>query len=233
MAEELAGIITHYFGNIHVAAIKLEGELTTAEALGFVRSLASFATPILVLSGGEPLERADIYDIASEAAGLGLRVALATNGTLVDDEAAAKVKAAGIVRASISFDGPDAAIHDAFRAHEGSFDQAIAGLKRLQAAGLETQINTTVARHNVDALPGVLWRLPVAQHTTRIHLAVPSLHPPALAEVAVLIEHNVFRPAGLGPVGVNPPKLLFNDLRIHQVLVNIVATRENAAHLVH
>jgi heme b synthase len=133
-------------------------ELTTNEALAFIRSLASTAPakPILILSGGEPLLRADIFEIAAEATRLGLRVALATNGTLVDDETAASVKAAGIVRASISLDGPNAAVHDAFRGRAGAFDRAVAGLKRLQAAGVETQINTTVARHNVDTLPEVL-----------------------------------------------------------------------------
>jgi len=150
-------------------------ELTTGQALAFVRSLASAASadalakPILVLSGGEPLCRADIFEIASEATHLGLRVALATNGTLVDDEAAAKIKAAGIARASISLDGPTAAVHDAFRGRAGSFDTAIAGLKRLQAAGVETQINTTVARHNVDALPDVL-RLALDLGVRALHL---------------------------------------------------------------
>ncbi|MBN1917921.1 MAG: radical SAM protein [Verrucomicrobia bacterium] len=134
----------------------LPGELTTKEALRFIRSLAAFAAPILVLSGGEPLLRADIYTLAAEASRLGLRVALATNGTLVDDAAARRCKAAGIVRAGISLDGPDAPIHDAFRGLEGSFDAAISGLTRLQAAGIETQINTTVASHNVDALPRTL-----------------------------------------------------------------------------
>jgi heme b synthase len=143
-------------------ALTPSDELTTAEALAFVRSLASaasvdaVATPILVLSGGEPLLRADIFEIAAEASRLGLRVALATNGTLVEDETAAAVKAAGIARASISLDGPNAAVHDAFRGRDGAFDKAIAGLKRLQAAGVETQINTTVTRHNVDTLPDVL-----------------------------------------------------------------------------
>ena len=134
----------------------LPGELTTDEALAFVRSLAAFAKPILILSGGEPLYRADIFEIAAEATRLGLRVALATNGTLVDDAVAAQVRAAGIVRASISLDGPNPAIHDTFRGREGSFELAVAGLKRLQAAGLVTQINTTVTRHNVDALPRLL-----------------------------------------------------------------------------
>ncbi|MBA7709966.1 hypothetical protein ES703_118893 [subsurface metagenome] len=84
-----------------------------------------------------------------------------------------------------------------------------------------------------DALPGILERLAVAQHAARIHVAVLSFHAPSLAPVAVLIEHNVPRPAGLGPVGMRPAKFLFYDLRVHQVLVNVVTACEDAAHFVH
>ncbi len=155
-------------------------ELSTDEALAFVRALASFAKPILVLSGGEPLYRNDIFDIASLATHLGLRVALATNATLVDDAVAARVKASGIVRAAISLDGPEAAVHDAFRGRAGSFDRAVAGLERFQAAGLETQINTTVARHNVDGLPEVL--------ELAVDLGVKALHLFLLVPVGCGVE---------------------------------------------
>jgi len=155
-------------------------ELTTDEALAFVRSLASFASadafagPILVLSGGEPLFRNDLFEIAREATGLGLRVALATNGTLVSDEVAAKVHASGVARASVSLDGATAAVHDAFRARSGAFDLAVAGLERLQAAGVETQINTTVVRHNVDTLPDVLeLALELGVRALHLFLLVP------------------------------------------------------------
>jgi len=144
-------------------------ELTTDEALAFVRSLASFADPILVLSGGEPLCRDDIFEIAAESADRGLRVALATNGTLVDDAVAAQVRAAGVARTSVSLDGPEAAMHDAFRGREGSFYDAVTGLKRLKSAGLETQINTTVTRHNADTLPQVL-RLALDLGVQALHL---------------------------------------------------------------
>jgi len=155
-------------------------ELTTDEALACVRSLAAFAKPILVLSGGEPLYRPDIFDIAAEATRLGLRVALATNGTLVDEAVAAKVKTAGIARAAISLDGPGPVLHDSFRGHAGAFDQAVAGLKRLQAAGVETQINTTVTRHNVDSLPEVL--------ELAIELGVKALHIFLLVPVGCGVE---------------------------------------------
>jgi len=137
-------------------------ELMSPDDLGFeeccriIDEVAEYAPFILVLSGGEPLWRTDVYDIARRAASKGIRVALATNGTLIDAAVARRIKEAGIVRVSISLDGADAATHDSFRGHPGSFEAAIAGLKHLQELGLSTQINTSVARHNVDQLPDIL-----------------------------------------------------------------------------
>lgn len=131
-------------------------ELTTAEAIRFVDDLASFADPILILSGGEPLYRPDILDIAAHATGKGVRVAMATNGTLVDAETAAKIAAAGIQRASISIDGVDAGTHDDFRGVDGAFRTALSGGRHLRRNGVEVQFNTTVTRHNIDELPEIV-----------------------------------------------------------------------------
>jgi MoaA/NifB/PqqE/SkfB family radical SAM enzyme len=124
-------------------------DLTTAEAFKFLDSLASFAKPILVLSGGEPLFRPDIFEIARYAKDKGLTVALATNGTLVTREIAVKVKEAGIQRVSVSLDGATPKVHDEFRKLPGSFEAALRGLALLKEAGVETQVNCTIARHNV------------------------------------------------------------------------------------
>jgi heme b synthase len=132
------------------------GELTTAEALHFLEDLSAVASPLIILSGGEPLCRPDIFEIASFATEKGFPVALATNGTLVDESVAEEIRKSGIRRVSISLDGPSSDIHDRFRGLSGSFDLAISGLKRIQAAGVSTQINTTVTRHNVDHLPQTL-----------------------------------------------------------------------------
>ena len=123
-------------------------DLTTQEACAMIDDIAAVGRPVFVLSGGEPLFRPDIYEIARYATDAGLPVALATNGTLVDDEVAEKIKASGVKRVSISFDGADAATHDAFRGLAGSFDGAIQGFKALRRVGLPVQINTTVANHN-------------------------------------------------------------------------------------
>lgn len=131
-------------------------DLPTAECLRIVDEIAEYAPLILVLSGGEPLWRRDVFEIASHAVSKGLRVALATNGTLIDEAMAHRIQDAGIVRVSISLDGADRATHDSFRGHDGAFESALRGLKCLQDLGISTQINTTVSRHNAHQLPEML-----------------------------------------------------------------------------
>ena len=140
---------------VTVADRLLPQDLSTSEAFDLVDQIAAFARPILVLSGGEPLLRPDIFDISRRAADAGLIVALATNGTLIDSAMAREIKAAGIRRVSISFDGADAATHDFFRG-AGAFDRANAGIEHLRRAGVPYQINTTVAQHNVKQMPETL-----------------------------------------------------------------------------
>lgn len=140
---------------ITVADKLLPQDLTTEEARAMIDEIASFSRPIFVLSGGEPLFRPDIFEIARYASDRGLIVALATNGTLIDADVAHHIRQAGIRRVSISFDGADAATHDIFRG-AGAFDRALAGMAHLQAVGVPYQINTTVARHNVGQMPATL-----------------------------------------------------------------------------
>ncbi len=138
-----------------VADQLLPQDLNTRESLDLVDQIAAFARPILVLSGGEPLYRPDIFDIARHASDAGLIVALATNGTLIDAEVALQIKQAGVRRVSVSFDGADAPTHDRFRG-AGTFERALAGMAHLRRAGVPYQINTTVARHNLDQMPETL-----------------------------------------------------------------------------
>ena len=145
---------------IHCRATATElssiNDLPTTKALNIIKQVSQLALPILVLSGGEPLFRSDIFELASYARDCGLRVALATNGTLVTREVAHKIVDAGVRRVSISLDGADAATHDAFRGIPGAFEQALAGLRSLQELGMSVQINMTIARHNAHQLPAVL-----------------------------------------------------------------------------
>src|SRR5690349_949199 len=131
-------------------------DLSPKTALGMIDQIAQAGNPILVLSGGEPLYRSDIFQRARYATDKGLRVALATNGTLVTKEVARMIADAGVKRVSISLDGADPLTHDTFRGIPGAFDAAVYGLRNLKALGMSVQINMTIARHNARQLPQVL-----------------------------------------------------------------------------
>ena len=108
---------------IHCRATATElsspSDLPTEKALAIIQQIAEFCNPILVLSGGEPLFRRDIFQLARYANDRGLRVALATSGTLVTKSVAQKIVDAGVRRVSMSLDGADAATHDSFRGIPG------------------------------------------------------------------------------------------------------------------
>lgn len=140
---------------ITVADQLMPQDLSTREAYDMIDQIAAFGRPIFVLSGGEPLFRPDIFDIARHAADAGLIVALATNGTLIDAAVARRIQESGIRRVSVSFDGADAVTHDIFRG-PGAFDKALTGISHLWNVGVPFQINTTVARHNVRQMPETL-----------------------------------------------------------------------------
>jgi len=132
-----------------------EGELSTDEGRRLLENIAALARPTIILTGGEPMLRADLYDLATHARGLGLPVVLAPCGQMVDDAAVARIKAAGIHAISLSIDGPDAASHDAFRGVPGAFDMVIRAAGAARRGGLTFQINTTVTQANRDALPAI------------------------------------------------------------------------------
>src|SRR5579863_866235 len=131
-------------------------DFSTQTAKSIIDQIAAVSSPILVLSGGEPLFRSDIFDLARYGTEKGLRVALATNGTLVTKAVAQKIVDSGVKRVAISLDGADAATHDTFRGIPGAFDAAITGFRNLKELGMSVQINTTIARHNAHQLPHVL-----------------------------------------------------------------------------
>jgi radical SAM protein with 4Fe4S-binding SPASM domain len=132
------------------------GELTTAQVLAVARDIRAAGDPIMILTGGEPLVRRDFFDIASGCVAMFSRVALATNGTLVDDDMARRIAGAGIQRVSVSLDGATAATHDAFRGVPGSFDATVRGYDALARAGVPVQVNATVARNNLHEVEALL-----------------------------------------------------------------------------
>jgi radical SAM protein with 4Fe4S-binding SPASM domain len=139
------------------------GELSTQQGQRLIEQIADVgrstgraarppAPPGLIFSGGEPLMRADIYELLDAARHAGLPTALATNGTLVSRHIAERISESGVRRVSVSLDGADARTHDRFRGITGCFIAALEGIENLRAAGLPVQINVTLSRHNAAQL---------------------------------------------------------------------------------
>ncbi|MBW1777253.1 MAG: heme b synthase [Deltaproteobacteria bacterium] len=131
------------------------GELDTEAALALVDQIAQTGSPIVILTGGEPLLRQDIFEVAAYGTEKGLRMVMAPNGTLITGEIARKLAGAGIKRVSISLDGAAAEIHDRFRGVKGAFDGALRGIGYLKDAGVEFQINSTVTQINLNEIPKI------------------------------------------------------------------------------
>ncbi len=126
-----------------------QGELDTDEAKRFVESIAPLK-PMLILSGGEPLLRPDLFQIIRLAVSLGIRVSLASNGTLITSGLAEEIADSGVSRVSISLDGADAAMHDHGRG-QGRFERSIKGIENLRGR-VDFQINFTVTQKNQSEL---------------------------------------------------------------------------------
>lgn len=124
-------------------------ELTTEQAFEVIDQIVDFVSPILILIGGEPLYRPNFFEIAQYAHDKDIITAMASNGTLINEECAKRIKEVGIRRVAISVDGPNANIHDQFRGLNGAFDAALNGARCVKAEGLEVQFNMTITIHNV------------------------------------------------------------------------------------
>ncbi|MBI4300596.1 MAG: TIGR04053 family radical SAM/SPASM domain-containing protein [Chloroflexi bacterium] len=128
-------------------------ELTTEEGFRLIDEIKEFGSPIFVLTGGDPMMRRDLPDLIRYSKEKGLRVALAPSATaLVTRKSMEMVKEAGIQRVSMSLDGHNAEVHDAFRQTPGSFKRTIGCLNAISEAGLSVQVNSTVSRYNVNYL---------------------------------------------------------------------------------
>lgn len=132
-----------------------EGELSTEEVFRILKEITEVSYPVIILTGGEPLLRKDLLEIAKKAVELGLKPVLATNGTLLTRELAVELKKIGISRVSISLDGASPSAHDEFRKMPGAFEGALRGIQILKEVGLPFQINTTITAVNAYELPKV------------------------------------------------------------------------------
>ncbi len=132
------------------------GELDTDASFRLLDQIAEVGQPIVILTGGEPLLRPDIFDLARYGTDKGLRMVMAPNGTLITAENARQMATSGIQRISISLDGATRDRHDRFRGVEGAFDGALRGIHFAKQAGIEFQVNTTISKLNYDQIPEIL-----------------------------------------------------------------------------
>jgi len=130
-------------------------ELDTDASLALLDQISEVGKPVVILTGGEPLLRADIFEIARHGTQKGLRMVMAPNGTLITETIAKEMVEAGIQRISISLDGATRESHDRFRQVDGAFNGAIRGIEWAKQAGLDFQINTTITRQNLEELPKI------------------------------------------------------------------------------
>ena len=146
-----------------------EGELSTDECRRVLESLPALGSPIVILTGGEPMARPDIYKIARLGSDLDLRMVMAPCGTLMDEDSTRRIIDSGIMRISLSIDGADAQPHDGFRQVDGAFDSVRNAARLARNAGLEFQINTTVTSLNVDQLADI--------HLLAVEMGAVGFHP--------------------------------------------------------
>ncbi|MBI4180720.1 MAG: radical SAM protein [Chloroflexi bacterium] len=132
------------------------GELSTEECYRVIDEIVEVGKPIIILTGGEPLARQDVWQIAQYAVSKGLKAVMGSNGTLVTAEAAAKMKEIPISRLAISLDFPIDKLQDNFRGQAGAFEAALAGIANARQAGVELQINSTITKLNMPYLDELL-----------------------------------------------------------------------------
>jgi len=161
-------------------------ELTTDESLRLIDRLAVFGSPILIFTGGDPMMRRDLFKLISYATEKGLRCSLTPTATaLPTSERLWQAREAGIRRIALSLDAPRAEIHDNFRKVPGSWQRTMDILHRAQEVGLSVQVNTTVAKHNVDILPEMV---PFIEEVGAVQWSVFFLVPTGRAMIEQMIS---------------------------------------------
>ncbi|MGM0403189.1 MAG: 12,18-didecarboxysiroheme deacetylase [Thermodesulfobacteriota bacterium] len=136
----------------HAKARQTSDELSTAEGMALIDDLASIGAPVILFSGGEPMMRKDLPDLAGYAVEKGMRAVISTNGTLITPEAARELKEIGLSYVGISLDG-SREINDKFRGVAGAFDKAMEGIRNAQNAGIKVGLRFTVNRFNAHEVP--------------------------------------------------------------------------------
>jgi len=161
-------------------------ELDTEQAMALIDRLAVFGNPILIFTGGDPMMRRDLFELIAYANEKGLRCSLTPTATALPTiERLNQAREAGIRRIALSLDAPDPTIHDDFRKVNGSWKRTMDILHRAQEAGLSVQVNTTVAKHNVDILPDMI---PFIEEVQAVQWSVFFLVPTGRAQTEWMIS---------------------------------------------
>ena len=141
-------------------------EMDTAQGKALIDDLAAYGAPVMLFSGGEPLVRDDLPELAAHAVSRGMRAVISTNGTLITPQKAAELKKVGLSYVGISLDGLEG-VHDGFRQCAGAFRQAMEGIANCQAEGLKVGLRFTINRRNAGEVPR-LFDLVRDMHIPRI-----------------------------------------------------------------
>lgn len=136
----------------HAVERSHEKELTKEQALALIDDLAEFGVPVILFSGGEPLMRRDLVELASYAVDKGMRAVISTNGTLITRQKAEELKKVGLSYVGVSLDGLEG-VNDRFRGKKGAFKDAMEGIKNCQDVGLKVGLRLTINRLNVNEVP--------------------------------------------------------------------------------
>ena len=131
-----------------------ENELSTQEGFALLDDLAAFGVPVILFSGGEPLVRPDLIELANHAVGKGMRAVISTNGTLIDKKKANELKKVGISYVGISLDGLEK-VNDHFRGMDGAFKMALKGIDNCRDAGIKVGLRFTLNKSNISQVPGI------------------------------------------------------------------------------
>jgi radical SAM protein with 4Fe4S-binding SPASM domain len=135
--------------------VKGHADFSTEEAYRIIDDISGYAKPVMVLSGGEPLLRKDVFDIAQYGTDKDLRMCIATNGTLVTEEVCKNMKASGIKMVSLSLDGSTESVHDDFRSQKGAFAGVVDAADLFNKHGIQFLINSSFTKRNQDEIPKV------------------------------------------------------------------------------
>jgi len=138
----------------HSADVRYAGEMTTDEGYALLDDLTELGSPVVLFSGGEPLLRPDLADLAARARANGMRAVVSTNGTLIDEPAAARLREIGLSYVGVSLDGLRAT-NDKFRGADGAFDAALTGIRNCRAAGVKVGLRFTINRRNAADIPDI------------------------------------------------------------------------------